>query len=309
MSSTTAQPDDTLSSMTRLSPSVYLHDPTNTDISSSSTNSRQEPKVSKDTITTSSSAAPKLIVLCTWMSAHPVHMSKYITGYQTHYPNSRIVIIQSSPADFFWRSASAQRRRVDPAVSAIHNYCDYAKDSETEILLHIFSNGGCHQLLRLLGTYRQRTSYAFPSHVKILDSCPGRGTFKKSISPLALSLPKSQPLYSILLGLLYLAMSVYFIITISLGLINPIEHLRQVLNDPESMKNERNRCYIYGDADKMVDWHDIAAHAEDARQKGFPRRIERFEGSGHVAHVRQGGGARYWSIVDEMWQGRQGKFH
>lgn len=299
--------DDPLSSMTRLSPSVYLYDPTNTDISSSSTNLGQETRASKQTATTSSPAAPKVIVLCTWMSAHPVHISKYITGYQTHYPASRIVIIQSSPADLFWRSASAQRRRVNAAVSAILIHCSYTKDPKTEILLHVFSNGGCSQLLCLLEMYRQRTCYAFPSHVKILDSCPGRGTFKKAISALAVSLPKSQPLYSIFLGLLYLAMSVYFIITISIGITNPIEHLRQALNDVKSMKNERSRCYIYGDADRMVDWHDIEAHAEDARQKGFATRTERFEGSGHVAHVRQGGGARYWSIVDEMWRGRQGK--
>lgn len=99
-------------------------------------------------------------------------------------------------------------------------------------------------------------------------------------------------------------MGVYFSMLICFGIVNPIERIRHALNDTESVRNERGRCYIYGDADNMVHWVDVEAHAKDARQKGLAMRTERFEGSGHVAHARQGGGARYWSIIDEMWRGR-----
>lgn len=300
---------DPLSSLTRLSPSVYVYDPINTAVVyHDSTTVRQEITASKETITTSSSAAPKIVVLFTWMSAHSVHIVKYLSGYQVLYPTSRILIIRSSPADFIWRSANSQRRRADPAVSAILSHCTVDEDSDPEILLHLFSNGGSSQLLPLLDAYRAQISISFPAHVKILDSCPGRGTFKESIHALSASFPKSQPLRILLLGLLYLLMSVYFIILATCGITNPIERIRQALNGTASWKNEKGRCYIYGDADKMVRWCDVEDHAEEARQKGLAVRTEKFGGSGHVAHVREGDGARYWRIVDEMWRGRQGEF-
>lgn len=52
----------------------------------------------------------------------------------------------------------------------------------------------------------------------------------------------------------------------------------------------------------MVDWLDVEAHAQDAVKSGFVVRSEKFEGSGHCAHMRVEGGTRYWAIVKEMWQ-------
>lgn len=60
--------------------------------------------------------------------------------------------------------------------------------------------------------------------------------------------------------------------------------------------------YIYSDADRMVDWQEVEDHAADARSRGFVVDLERFEGSGHAAHVRVGGGERYWQIVKDLWR-------
>lgn len=296
---------DPLSSLTRLSPTVYYYDPINTVVSNGSPTVHQETRATKEGIPTSSSPAPKIIVLFTWMSARPVHILKYLSSYQTLYPTSRIIIVRSSPADLIWRSADAQRRRLDPAVSAILCHPNAAERSDPEILLHLFSNGGCSQLLPLLDSYRQQMSNSFPPHIKILDSCPGHGNFKEALNSLSASFPQSQPLYTMLYGALYLLLGIYLISFNLFDITNPIERIQQALNDTDSSKNERARCYIYGDADKMVRWRDVEAHAEDARQKGLVVRTERFGGSGHVAHARQGGGARYWKIVDGMWRGRQ----
>ena len=51
---------------------------------------RQEPK-----------DGPTLIVLCTWMSAHRKHISKYTSHYRLKYPNADLLIIESSIADIF----------------------------------------------------------------------------------------------------------------------------------------------------------------------------------------------------------------
>lgn len=283
---------DALTSLTKVSPSVYLYDP------------EENGRVRENNVA-SSSTAPTVIVLFTWMSAHPVHITKYLTAYQTHYPTSRILIVRSEPADIIWRSNGTQRRRIDPAVSAILSHCTSDRDSKPEILLHLFSNGGSSQSLALMDAYRSQGLNAFPAHVKILDSCPGRGTFKESMTAMSISLPKSQPLRIVSLGLLYLLMCTYFAVCFIFGITDPIERIRQDLNDRNSWTNERRRCYIYGEADKMVRWRDVEAHAEEAQSLGLAVGTEKFENSRHCAHVRVGGGKRYWEIVDQVWQAGQ----
>ena len=59
--------------------------------------------------------------------------------------------------------------------------------------------------------------------------------------------------------------------------------------------------YIYSDTDPMVHTEEVEDHATDARQKGFVVDLEQFHGSGHAAHVRIGGGERYWRIVKDLW--------
>lgn len=173
------------------------------------------------------------------------------------------------------------------------------------MLLHIFSNGGSYQLCTLLKAYGESMSYSFPPHVKILDSCPGRGTFAESLHSLSASLPRAQPLRGGLLGLLYVLLCEYWIVCVVFGVMDPIERIRQTLNDRKVFRNERGRCYVYSDVDDMVSWRDVEAHAEDAVQKGFVVQMEKFEGSGHCAHVRVGGGIRYWAMVNDLWQRRR----
>ncbi len=290
--------------LTQLSPSVYLSKPSD---NNNATTVRTPPSanIQQVGLTSSSSTDPQLIVLITWMSAHPLHISKYIVGYQTHYPTSHILLIRSSPPDLFYRPTSTQRRRVAPAVSTIMSSCIDKNNTDPKILLHIFSNGGSHQTRNLFRAYSETTSCPFPPHVTILDSCPGRGTFKRCVLALSSALPSSLPLRLLLLLLIYIIISGCWIIFIPFGIADPIERIRQALNDPVLMKGETSRCYIYSEADPMVSWHDVEAHARDAVKGGFVVRKEKFRESGHCAHIRVAGGSRYWAIVSEMWQSRR----
>jgi len=68
---------------------------------------------------------------------------------------------------------------------------------------------------------------------------------------------------------------------------------------------EVRRTYIYSEADALVDWRDVESHAAAAVEKGLPSanvRLEKFEGSMHVAHARADEG-RYWRVVRETWEG------
>ena len=246
-------------------------------------------------------SAPNLVVLCSWMAAHSTHITKYITGYQTLFPTARILLIRSEAPDIIYRSAATLHRRIQPALDIVRSTC--AKEpSRPEILLHVFSNGGSHQATNLLRNYRSAVGQRFPLHAKILDSCPGRGSFRRSY--LALSAPfDRQPVYLRLLSSLavVIILCIHWILVTSLQFENPIETIRQGLNDKQ-ITRETKRVYIYSDADRMVDWQEVEDHAADARSRGFVVDLERFEGSGHAAHVRVGGGERYWQIVKDLWR-------
>lgn len=68
-----------------------------------------------------------------------------------------------------------------------------------------------------------------------------------------------------------------------------------------SARGEVRRTYIYSESDRIISYSDIEAHARDAKEKGYRVKLERFEGTQHVAHVR-GDEKRYWDVVTDIWQ-------
>lgn len=264
----------------QLSPSVYLYTPLDGGSSGIST--------------------PKVVVLCTWMNARPVHIKKYIVGYQALFPTSKIILIRSATPDIVYRSTATLQARIEPAVAVIRAACAQ-EPSHPEILLHAFSNGGSHQSITLLRTYLSATGHMFPIHTKILDSCPGRGHFGRSY--MALSEPFArQPIYLRFPGSMavFLILCLFGVLVFLLRIENPIETIRRGLNDGKIIR-ETKRVYIYSDVDPMVHWQEVEDHAADAGMKGYTVQLQKFEGSGHAAHVRVGGGERYWRIVKDLW--------
>ena len=187
----------------------------------------------------------KLIILVTWKSARPSYISKYLQGYQALYPTFSILLIRSTPADLLYRRTRTQRYRVALAVSIIVAACK-STDDEKAILLHAFSNGGSHQTLDLPRAYSETTSSPFPPHVTILDSCPDHGTVQGSVRALSTALPKTQPLRLLLLLLICLVVGFHWLTSV-FGTPDPIQCIRQALNDKNLATSELSRCYIYSE--------------------------------------------------------------
>jgi len=245
---------------------------------------------------------PQLIVLCTWMSARPAHITKYINGYQALRPYASILMIRSDPLDFVYRGRIALRQRSKSALAVVRSICSsHSHISTPRVLFHIFSNGGSLQAATLLRSYHKATGQAFPLHSTILDSCPGRATFHVAFRVLAMSMD-AQPLYirHPVVALLYVIFGLWWLTMFGLRMEGPFELLWQGLNNMKQVK-ETKRVYIYSEVDDMVPWHDIEDHAAEARRIGFNVKLEKFVRSGHVAHARVGNGERYWRIVEQLW--------
>lgn len=273
--------------MHQLSDYIYLHKPIEEQFSSSNNEN-----------------SPKLTVLCTWMSAAPVHITKYIKSYQALYPHACILLIRTGPLDFAYHTQKTLERRLTPAVDVVRSICPLdSQHSPPRVLLHIFSNGGSLQAVTLLRSYRAAVGQAFPVHATLMDSCPGPAKFDSAFRTLTLPLGGQPALIRLpMSGLIYALFGLWWNILFALGAPDPHETLWEGLNDKGLVK-ETKRVYIYSEADDMMDWQGVEEHARVARRRGWRVEMEKFEGSRHVAHVRVGDGVRYWGIVEKLWKG------
>ncbi|KAI1084342.1 hypothetical protein F5B20DRAFT_524538 [Whalleya microplaca] len=249
------------------------------------------------------SPAPKLILFAAWMDARDLHIAKYITQYQAVYPTSTILLVKFALSGILLASSY---RPVQPAISYLRSQIDSgvlsASPPRPEILAHIFSNGGSTSMQKIYQAFRQQTGQSFPLHTAVYDSCPGLYRFNATYNAMIVGFPK---------GIIRLiAAPVICAMILSLWVCHrPLKFLfgedallknSNVLNDPSLVK-QRNRSYIYGKADIMVDWRDVEQHATTALEKGIAVRREVFDRSPHVSHMRTDG-ERYWKIVTETWE-------
>lgn len=175
------------------------------------------------------------------------------------------------------------------------------------ILLHLFSNGGAKIATHLALLYRQRTQTPLPIDALILDSCPGSAT---TISAgVRASMSAYPPVFAgvlskltrfLVTGLAWMTMILWFL-AVKIRLMGhrgkgPVTVLRRLLNDPTIVPLHCVRTYVYSVADKLVDWRDVEAHAEEAERSGWKVMRIRFEDSPHVAHMMVDP-ARYWKAV------------
>lgn len=272
--------EDPLAPFIRLSPSVYL----------------QETSVVSD----NRRECPKTIVLAFWMNAPPRALTKYVAEYARLAPSARIIFIRSSTSDFLLNATvRAQQARVAPAVEKIQVA---SATTEEPVFLHMFSNGGASTTAHLLAAYRRMTGKSLRISSMIIDSAPGTLAFRASVKAFSFALPRMWILRFMGKILLYTVLIASWLVRKLTRRPDVISLAREAINDnrlidgPDSNKNMQRRCYIYSDADDLIDWRDVENHAADAEAKGWVVQKVIFQGTPHVGHMRADS-ERYWSIV------------
>ena len=268
-----------LTGFTTLNPSIYLYRP------------------SPPPPSTTPSTDPDLILLAGWMSATPHHISKYTTPYKTLFPNTPIIFITTTLTNAVFSTSRSINTRIDPLLQYLYTLPPTAK-----ILLHFFSNGGLFTTSLIASTYHQTTGRALNIHVMILDSTPGRATFKRTLRAITASFPQNALLLLLANVILALLFVVYRVWDWTEGKSDFVDEAREVMNDKRVVGTGR-RLYLYSKEDDMVDWREVEGHAAEAGERGLGEvRLERFEGSGHVMHGLRDAG-RYWGAVEGVWRG------
>ncbi|KAM5349052.1 hypothetical protein ACJ41O_008875 [Fusarium nematophilum] len=247
-----------LSFMESLSPEVLLYHPPSSDAEGT--------------------AAPKLIIIATWVNAQDTHIAKYVNRYKSLAVEPMVPVIRAC----FPRDA--------PSAS-----------SKPGILIHIFSNGGSSSISALRNAYassmRDSENHHLPEHVTIFDSSPSNVTFSGTVSFFRVGLSSVQRLLAMPFIYLY---SFYWAASIAIGFNR--DWLAFWGKTHNEAGGEVRRTYIYSETDNLVDYNAVEAHADEAAKKGFRVKREKFDGSAHVSHSRKDE-ARYWEAVRKTWEG------
>ncbi|ETS79439.1 hypothetical protein PFICI_09292 [Pestalotiopsis fici W106-1] len=313
-----------LKTMTKASPFVYFYEPSSS--SSAVTDTENGSPAAAATANAiigdgTTTAAPKLILVASWMDARDLHIAKYITRYQTLYPTSRILLVKFVFRHIVWRSECIAA--VRPALSYIRSLMSSGvlssesedndsssttlkeqQQSPPEILLHVFSNGGVASSKELFEAYEAETGgRPFPRHTAVYDSCPGLYSYWSAYNASIAGFPRGSLLRWLMAPLIHLLDMYLWVVAVALRrpynlIINADRH-----NDAARTR-QACRAYIYGRGDDMVDWRHVEKHARQAEARGYDVRAEVFEEGTHVAHVRVDE-ARYWRIVAETWDKSQ----
>ena len=273
-----------LSFMQRLSPEVSVYRPAET---------------------TTSTASPKLVVIASWADARELHIAKYVAKYRTLYPAASILLIKNTTALVMRPTNIA--KAVAPAAEVV-KACVGATSSSSvpsspEMLVHLFSNGGSSSIATLNDIYGSSVGGGedalLPLHVKIIDSAPGKPRFVKVVAFFESSL---SPMQRILASPLTYGLALILVFGIYTGLLKDWIGFYGAAHNYRERQREVRRTYIYSELDVMIDFRDVEAHAYEAEKEGFEVRLEKFDGSAHVAHVRKDE-ERYWRIVQSTWDG------
>lgn len=250
----------------RLSPNVHLHTPTD------------------------DAADRPILVLCTWMAANSKLVSRYADRFIAEYPNTIIMLITSNVYDFVNLSVTGWSKRIEPAVDVLLSHPGRTVNA------CIYSNGGANAIIQLAQAYQTKTNTALNIRNMIIDSAPGSPEI--GVSHRAMLLSINPPGYAwapawVSMWIYLCLCWVYMAVT---GTENPIEGVRQRLNDPSLFEDRAKRVYVYSKSDLMVPWDWVEASARQAEQRGWETGLEGFKGSKHVAHAVVDK-ERYWKIV------------
>jgi hypothetical protein len=275
-----------LAFMTKLGPLVSIYEPAE---------SKATPRSQTD------DAAPRLIVLATWMESRDVHCAKYIMQYQQMYPAARILLTKALFMDIWFRNEH-KKKATKHSVPYIRSLIDSgylsASPAKPEILVHHFSNGGVWAVRFIIEAYRAATGKEFPLFAAIYDSGPGKYDWQRSWNAIEFGVPRGF-MRILAWPFLFLLDTWYFIYC---GLGGKYDNLLNGnFHNNTDIVHQSNRTYFYSDVDEIVLGKHVVLHSQQARHKGYVVRVEDFKTSAHVAHVRVDS-ERYWKVVRETWE-------
>jgi hypothetical protein len=250
---------------------------------------------------------PTTIVIYGWGDALPKHVLKYITGYRSLFPTSRIVLVFSPILRALLQSLDARTANMQPVVDVLFGTLTekgIALDGNT--LMHCMSNTGGINLAATMNAYKMQHKEPLPYKLMVLDSTPGSTDFWPNIGrwsrAMALGAAGVPLPFWMMKSIAFAFLSTLQVVGWAIGRVSAAEYSVQAVNQPELSSLEAKRLYLYSKEDDIIHWQDIETHAAVARQWGYDVDMELFDGTPHVGHMREWP-EQYWGKIKETWDG------
>jgi hypothetical protein len=237
-----------------------------------------------------------LILLFSWNAAAAKHIAKYTATYQKLFPTARIVLVRSYTSDAFHRR-SAYAKLLTPAIDVVKEHTR----TGGEILVHSFSNGGGNQLNEFAKAWRKREGTILAMRAQMLDSSPGKGSWRRSHAAILQSLPRTWLWRLFGSVALHIVLFLVFAFNTITGRENRMLVMCREMNDTAIFDVRVPRVYLYSKADLMVKADEVEEHADEAEAQGWAIKRMCFEKSPHVGHILEDAG-KYWGAVLEAWK-------
>ncbi|KAH9906221.1 DUF829-domain-containing protein [Xylariomycetidae sp. FL2044] len=248
---------------------------------------------------------PTTILIYGWGDGLPKHVIKYVDGYHQRFPASRILVIISP-------TLKAASQSLDARINAMMPVVDTAfptpADGSERVILHSMSNTGGIYSAATLNAYQKRHGQhsMLPHQLCVCDSTPGSLVFANEVGrwSRAMALGTAQMLpfpFKVTQGLWWLFLYTIFFLEKATGR-EPagIQSCRTYL-DKDIASTKALRLYLYSKQDDIIWWEDVEEQAAIAKGKGYETRMEMFEGSSHVSHMRMHP-EQYWAAIERSWK-------
>ncbi|KAH9929625.1 uncharacterized protein BXZ73DRAFT_102149 [Epithele typhae] len=259
------------------------------------------------TSTSGASDEPSIVILMGWMGGMDKTVQKYAEAYKQMYPSSEQVIVLSKPVEVFGSEAV----RAPRLRAALDKLADMGLLSTNpagpppRILIHAFSNGGSLSLSDLASSLHKRCTGNIPGTkcALIFDSAPAPSRLGMLVRAVTASM-RSLPLRVLTAALLTVVWAVLTIMRLVAGDPDPMAVMCARMQEPTLLPwtdARTPRLYLCSTADKIVPLALIEQHAAEAKAKGYPVRVVKFQDSAHVSHAKTDP-ERYWRAVREFWE-------
>ncbi|KAF6796939.1 hypothetical protein CSOJ01_13108 [Colletotrichum sojae] len=211
---------------------------------------------------------PGLVVLCTWLGGSTTRrVGKYVSGYRALFPHAKILLIRTVFADISLRSFASIRARLSPARDVIIE----SLQNGAEMLLHVFSHGGCNTAIQLADavTEKARGLMGEGLRVVLFDCCPGDGSFANAYEAASLSLPESMSTPVRVVGRMAAYVGVAGITALQKsGMMASIEEMRRRLNEENVFGRRVRRLYLFSRGDRVVPERCVREHMREGKEAG-----------------------------------------
>ncbi|GJC89783.1 hypothetical protein ColLi_12621 [Colletotrichum liriopes] len=252
---------------------------------------------------------PRVVIVYSWGDAIPKHVAKYTDGFRKLFPHARQIAVLAPILKAMRQDLETRADNMKPILDLAYPDGDSAttKSNEDAVLLHVMSNTGGINYAGTLYAHQQKYGRPMPHRLSIYDSTPGSvvltiDNLKRWSLAMALGTANWFPwpfvMTQCIMGIFLLLNQAYEYL---IGRESAPVFSVKAIGDPKYVSKGSRKLFLYSKEDPLIGWEDIEQNMAESKVKGYAYNAVRFEGTGHVGHMRMFPD-QYWGAIADAWK-------